>query len=315
MRASRAQVFAGVLFMAQAYLVSATHDLDFVAEHLPEVAMDNRFLTLPLDSASVLRDGSWGWGVQAGFAEIRSGSLSVGGPSAALIARYRLGSRWSLIGLGFLDTAAFSGSSAIRPLAPRFSDAIPLHLPADALLSGFSGRLRHFGTGMAASLRPQHAAYALTFGLLYDRIELRDLRARYLLLTGASAGEAGVVDYSANYPFWVPFGAISWSIRRGEWLFTPRFTAGMPLPRWGWRGRLEGPGFAVAGDTDDIGNGVHMGDAFAGFGLGVGYVPWHVSLDLGTLADQALAEPLLHKGIDRVWLLSVTWDLFDADRD
>ncbi len=63
----------------------------------------------------------------------------------------------------------------------------------------------------------------------------------------------------------------------------------------------------MSGDTDTIGRGKHMGDPFAGFGLGVTYSPWRLTMDAGALLDQALVEPRIHKGVDRAWLINFSW--------
>ena len=202
---------------------------------------------------------------------------------------------------------SFGGGADVRPLAPRFSD-IPLDLPGLASFTNFGGRMHHFGAGLAAVLRPEQGACSFAIGLLRDRLELQSFRADYQLLSGASAGTFGSIDYSATYPSWVPFAAAEWRLRTDDWLFAPRFVAGWPLPRSGWKGAIFGPGFEVVGDTSDVGRGVHIPDPFGGFGLGVGYRPWRLSVDAGALVNQALGEPLIHDGIDVVWLLSVSWD-------
>jgi len=114
-------------------------------------------------------------------------------------------------------------------------------------------------------------------------------------------------DYSANYPYWTPFATFEWRITHAAWQFSPRFTAGVPIPTWGWRGRITGPGFDVAGDTEAIGRGRHMGDSFAGFGFGITYSPWNLTLDAGASLNQILLEPRIHQGVDRAWLLNFEW--------
>jgi hypothetical protein len=59
--------------------------------------------------------------------------------------------------------------------------------------------------------------------------------------------------------------------------------------------------------TADVGNGKHFGDPSLTLGLDITYRPMHLSVDLGTLLSQAVIEPLVHKGIDSNWVLSVRW--------
>jgi hypothetical protein len=307
MRARCIAWLAGFTALTAAAGAFEADDLDFIAEHLPEAAMDNRFLTLPLWYLPLLPGDSWSWQVQSDFSSVRAGRLSLEGAGLAFGTRRALGSGWSILGLGFLDDARLSGSRERRPLAPLFLESVPLALPAEAQFSNPRGNLRHLGVGVAAAYQRTDASYRVTFGVLHDRLELDSFGADFELLDGVSAGASGTMDYSAVYPFWVGFAAVAWRLPLGDWQFEPRFSAGVPLPRRGWRGRISGPGFVLSGDTDLVGQGVHMGDAFGGFGFGVSYLPWHLSVDLGASLSQALLEPQIHKGIDSAWLLSVSF--------
>ena len=53
---------------------AAREDIEFVAEHLPEVAMDNRYATLPVWSARSAADG-WSFAAQSGFGRTSAGNL------------------------------------------------------------------------------------------------------------------------------------------------------------------------------------------------------------------------------------------------
>ena len=50
-----------------------------------------------------------------------------------------------------------------------------------------------------------------------------------------------------------------------------------------------------------------MGDGFAGIGLDILHEPSGLSVDIGTSIYQALFEGNIHKGIDKVILLNVSW--------
>ncbi|MGH3851797.1 MAG: hypothetical protein ACRDRT_19270, partial [Pseudonocardiaceae bacterium] len=64
------------------------------------------------------------------------------------------------------------------------------------------------------------------------------------------------------------------------------------------------PGFDLSGDTETAGNGKHFGDASLTVGFDLTYLPWGLTLDLGSLVSQALIEPLVHRGISRNWVVS-----------
>src|SRR3954447_10246364 len=80
----------------------AKHDIEFVAEHLPEVAMDNRYATLPVWTAmtSTPEDG-WTFAAQDSFNQASTGDLEVGGPLLSFAVSRALSSLWSVTALGF----------------------------------------------------------------------------------------------------------------------------------------------------------------------------------------------------------------------
>jgi hypothetical protein len=57
-------------------------DLEFVAEHLGEVAMDNRYAALPIWPSQ--STAAWRRTVQAGYSETRTGELELAGPDAVV---------------------------------------------------------------------------------------------------------------------------------------------------------------------------------------------------------------------------------------
>ena len=43
-------------------------------------------------------------------------------------------------------------------------------------------------------------------------------------------------------------------------------------------------------------------------GFDLTYLPWNLTLDLGTAVSQYLIEPKIHEGVDHDLLLTVRWD-------
>jgi hypothetical protein len=281
--------------------------MDFIAEHLSEVAMDNRLLTLPMWYSGEPRARALDWQIETSYQRIASGGLKLDGAGFGLGMRRVLNDRWTVGGFAVFDRSAFDGTTVARPVAPLFSESIPLDLPADALLTNLRGHLTQSGAGLAVTWRPPEKRYAITAALTYLNVQQEGYRVDYTLTSGTSAGVSGTLDYSSTFHFWIPTAGIEWLWQRGSWELAPRMQAGMPLPRYGWRGRISGPGFDIAGDTNRIGNGKHMGDAFAGLGLAVTYRPWHLTCDLGTLLSQHLIEPRIHDGVSSVWMLNLRW--------
>ena len=301
---------ATLLFHAGA-ASGATESIEFVGEHLAEIPMDNRYATLPLWAHwNNNVPPSWQLTAQSGFAQTHTGSLAADGLMLSLAAGRRMAGDWQLTGLVFLDDLNLSSGVDRRPLEVRFAHEVPLSLPAPAEFSGLSGSARNLGLGLAvrrtATFRLWHT-YQWTAGVLWQRVALRDYSFNFRILEGADAGDTGVLDYSATYSHVTPFLGIAWPREFGHWGITPHVQAAMPLPRRGVVGRITGPGYDLRGDTGSASNDKPFGDPSLTIGLDFNYRPWNVTIDLGSAVSQALLEPLIHEGVDRNWLISVSW--------
>jgi hypothetical protein len=301
---------AGVLLAAVASAsptqAIAAESFEFSAEHLPEVAMDNRFATLPLWTGDTTRAESWQLTVQGAFARTTSGGFTLDGPMVSTAAERQLNDRWSVRAFGFFDQLQFSGGNDRRPLDTQFTTT-PLVLPAEALFTDLGGTYRNMGAGVAFNLNAGHGRLGeqqWVMGALYQRVELRDYRATYRVLGGPSAGASGLVDYSGTYTHLTPFVGLAFRGHFGSWSVTPHALAAYPVPRRGVVGRITGPGFDLSGDTEKVGNGKHFGDPSLTLGLDLTYEPRGLSFDLGSFVSQALIERTLHKGADQNWVIS-----------
>ena len=56
---------------------AGAHDIEFVSEHLPEVAMDHRYAALPVWPSG--SDALWQFTAQAGYSGTRTGELELSG--------------------------------------------------------------------------------------------------------------------------------------------------------------------------------------------------------------------------------------------
>lgn len=291
-------------------------DIDYVMEHLPEAAMNNRFLSLPY-AAPLMKKGNWVFKVQPGYSSIKVDFLNLKGPMLAGSAGYSFHPRWTVRGIGFYDRFKFSGSGGNELLNPLFSENIPLDFPEYAQFSNVRGDYIHWGFGPALdwqfSAAPANRRFwILTVGALWDRLDLKNYKVGYTMTNGASVGQSGVLDHSARYDYVTPFFSLQHTRGLGpHFSVSPRFIAGAPLPKRGWIGRITGPGFDISGDTKVVGNGSHMGDGFAGLGLDILHEPSGLSVDIGTSIYQALFEGNIHKGIDKVFLVNVSWSFIN----
>src|SRR4029079_172809 len=92
-----------------------------------------------------------------------------------------------------------------------------------------------------------------------------------------------------------------------RWQLAPRLSGALPFPRRGFAGRISGPRFDLAGDSEKADHGVHVGDGYLGIGVTLEHRPSGFGIDLGATLFHFGAERVIHKGIDRPLLLSFTW--------
>jgi hypothetical protein len=303
--ARRATALALLLGAASA---SAQEDIGFVSEHLPEVAMDNRYAQLPAWNACE-KPREYCGSFDLGHASTHSQTLSIDGPMFTAALTHDIGA-WQLSALLFFDPLRLGSGLERRPLEVDFVAGVPYSLPVAAQFTHLDGSARDFGAGVSLARDatvPWVGIVSWTAGLLWQEMSLRDFRYDYLILAGPDAGSAGQIDYSADYRHLVPFAGLAWPRRGRRWGWTPHLQVAMPLPRRGMQGRISGPGFDLRGNQQDFGAGRHFGDPSVTLGFDVTYLPWHLSLDVGSAFSQYLLEPHIHEGIDRNLLLTVRW--------
>jgi hypothetical protein len=290
----------------------ATESIEFVAEHLAEIAMDNRYASLPLWNAceeQPTADRLFCFGVNAAYGRTRSGTLSIDGPMLALNASRPLGERYRLTGFVFFDQFALGSGVELRPLHTLFAD-VPLAQPVAAQFTGLDGKARDTGLGLALN-GTAHVRWLGSFewsaGLMWQQLELSDYRFDYLITEGPDIGTTGILDYSATYTHISPFLGAAWPRARDVWEFTPHVQLALPRPRRGIAGRITGPGFDLTGNTADNGTGTPFGDPSVTIGFNVTYRPWNFTVDLGSTITQALIEPRIHEGVQHNLLLTAHW--------
>jgi hypothetical protein len=302
----------------------SAESIEFVTEHFPEIAMDNRNASLPLwntcedeisdeprrdDNEDGEEDDEFCIGVDVGYQRTRSGTFSIDGPLLAISAVRPFGEKYHVAAFVFFDDFALKGGSAQRPLDITFANP-PLVLPADARYDGLDGDARDVGLGIAINGNAHWRwlpSFQWSVGLMWQRLRLTEYSFAYEVTEGRDAGSTGTLDYSATYSHFSPFVGAAWPRLHGDWRFTPHIQIAMPLPRRGVQGRITGPGFDLSGDAADNGAGKHFGDPSASIGFNVTYDPWQLTLDLGSTIAQALIEPRIHEGVGDNWLLSAHW--------
>jgi hypothetical protein len=291
---------------------SAKESIEFVAEHVAEIAMDNRFASLPLWNACSQEqraDRTYCFGINASYARTDSGTLTLDGPMFSLSAARPLGEHHRWVGFVFFDDFSLSGGEEHRPLDTLFVDA-PLTQPAEAVFTGLNGRARDVGLGLALK-GTAHWNWLpwceWSAGLMWQQFKLTDYRFDYLITEGPDAGTAGTIDFSATYTHIAPILGAAWPRARGSWQLVPHVQLAVPLPRRGIEGRITGPGFDLSGNSGDNGTGTPFGDPSVTIGLNVTYQPWNFTVDIGSTITQALIEPKIHEGVQQNVLLTAHW--------
>lgn len=290
---------------------SAKESIEFVAEHLPEIAMDNRYASLPLWSScdeGAGADDRFCFGMNAGYAETHSGTLTFDGPMFALSASRPLNAKYRLTAFAFYDSFSLTSGVEHRPLDTLFVD-VPLTQPAEAEFTGLDGTAHDTGLGVTLNGSADWRWlpwFEWSAGVLWQQMKLSDYRFDYRITEGPDAGTAGIVDFSATYTHIAPIFAAAWPRARGVWRYTPHVQVVVPLPRRGIQGHITGPGFDLSGNSADNGS-TPFGDPSVTIGFNVTYQPWHVTVDLGSTITQALVEPLIHEGVQHNLMVTGFW--------
>jgi hypothetical protein len=302
-----ARLIIAATAMSAAFAVEAKEDLEFVQEHLPEVAMDNRYGTLPVWSSTAATDRPFGVSIQTAFSSTGAGNLRMSGPMFAIGAHRRVNERWSVGALAFYDPLRLSCKREQRDLQTLFAPDTPITRPVAAEFSGLEGSAIDLGVGVSVAWRSDAGflgEHRWIGGVLWQQLELKDYRFDYRIVSGPQSGITGTIDFDAQYAHIVPFAGLELPRDFGRWTTNAHALVAYPLPRRGIVGHITGPKFDIRGDTAEAGNGKHFGDPSVTFGYTVTYEPAHVSFDVGLLLTQGVLESWIHRGIERNILLS-----------
>ena len=306
----RLYLYAATLASLALQPCHAEHDLAYVAEHLPEAAMDNRFGTLPVWAGSFQDHDPTSVTVQAAGSATRVGTLSLEGPLLSAGARREFGRHWQAGIFGFYDRLSFDSGREYRPLQTLFAPQTPIARPVDALFTGLDGWASNVGAGFYAARSSDTrrlGQHRWVVGALAQRVELGDYRFDYSVVAGPQSGTSGQIDFDGRYGYVTPFAGLELPRDFGHWSVALHGLFAFPLTIQGVKGHITGPGFDYAGDTAAAGAGKHFGNASLTLGLTFTYRPARLSVDVGTLLSQQLLEPVVHEGIERNLVLSFFW--------
>src|SRR3954466_14775879 len=97
----RFEVLFAICLVAPAVPAATPEDIGFVSEHLPEIAMDNRYAQLPLWSSCGAEHGYCPT-LNVAYASTPSQTLSIDGPMFSVGVTHDAG-HWSITGFAFYD--------------------------------------------------------------------------------------------------------------------------------------------------------------------------------------------------------------------
>jgi hypothetical protein len=169
-----------IALAARAGAAATPEDIGFVSEHLPEIAMDNRYAQLPLWTSCGVEHG-YCPSLNVGYASTHSQTLSIDGPMFSLGLTHDVG-EWSITGFAFYDPLSLRSGTERRPLDVDFVSGVPYQLPVPAEFSGLNGSADDTGFGIAlrrdASV-PWLGQFTWTAGLLWQQMSLSNYRYDY----------------------------------------------------------------------------------------------------------------------------------------
>jgi hypothetical protein len=290
-----------------AFPALAKEDIEFVQEHLPEVAMDNRYATLPVWHGGANGADDKRFVAQGAYSFTNASALQIRGPLLSIGSHWNLRHAWQLTLFGFYDTLQLAATRETRDLQTLFAPSTPIDRPVAAEFTNLDGTMTDIGAGVSfarAFDSRWFGEHRWLGGALWQRVTLDDCRFDYRLTAGPQSGLAGTIDFDATYVHVAPFIGFEQPRDHGRWATSLHVLAVYPLPRRGIVGHITGPGFDIRGDTAKAGSGKHFGDPSLTVGYALIYKPAHLSIDLGTLVSQVLLEPYVHRGIDRDLVLS-----------
>ncbi|NQD37772.1 hypothetical protein HPT27_12110 [Permianibacter sp. IMCC34836] len=281
----------------------AAETIDFVAEHLLEVPMDTRYLALPqrpfLGQAPETR-------LQLGYAHLQADTLANSVPMLAIQRFQPLSDDTALLFSGFYDQYNFSGNTVRGELDPYYVESGPFPERFMVDITDVSGDGAHYGVSVAYSKR-LYSYFHGQVGVTLERMKIRSFEVAFTTVD-LPTNFSGNVDYAATYDVVAPFLSFDWEPREvlDGWLHSGRIILVWPQPHKGFVGRISGPDFDLAGDTDQAGNGKHIPDAFLGFSYSVEHQASGWRFDIGALLHTYLLEPTAHKDVGSPIFITVT---------
>ena len=283
-------------------------DIDYIAEHLAETALDVGYFAIPWPTEALAPD-RWQAGLTVGWSEASDDAFDFRGGAFGVQA-FRPVSARIVLGIGgFYDSFEVGGGSGELALRPGFVPDVPLDLPEFAQFSNPRGTFRHYGlVGQWFYELGQHPerGWSILAGLAADHLELDGYRFDTYCWV-ALMPEPSFLDHSSQATYFTPFVGVQRRFPLTQnWALAAHMVFGEPGSVGDIDGRITGPGFDLS-SQDPGGTPGDIGDNFLSLGVSLRHRPSGIEVDIGSTLSYPLFESETRPGIHRALLLLVTW--------
>ncbi len=283
--------------------------LDGTAEHLIEVPMDFRYLSLP--SATGHKDNPWL--VQSGAAHISGHLLHNNVIFSGIGRNWALDDHWSINTSIFYDHLSFGTRSGSGVADMRFANIAEFPGGQAVTVNGGSGSGKHFGF-FAALAYSLDSGYAWQAGFVAEKMSVDNFRVDFASQKLLQPIQ-GNINYAASYNALSPYFSLAFPRHAlvGNWSGQWEVLITNPLPRKGFQGTITGTNtvtgeqFSQTGNTEAIGRGTHIPDPYVGVKYMLDYQPWGIRIDIGASVYSYLGEPKGHAGVDHPIYVNAEW--------
>jgi len=256
----------------------AGESIEYVAEHLLEVPMDTRALSLPLVPANVDHSHA---AVEVGYGSFDAGKLNNSVPMLGAQYFVPLTSRWGILGGAFYDGYHFSGQSgkAVGGVLVVNAPNMPDKFLLDINHVGGSGK--YTGASVAITYTPP-GLWRWQLGYMRADMDIKKLEVNFTT-TDLTNNFSGSFDYASHYSInTLLLGFDMTPLALGEnFTYSPHMIIIKNSPRVGFQGRFSGPGFDYSGNTASNGHGAHIPDNYMGVGVNFAQQSSGIQIDLG----------------------------------
>lgn len=283
--------------------VFAEETIEFYAEHLLEVPMDARYLSMPLTpSTQHDKQGQ----LQLGYAKFDAGKMQNSIPMVGISYFAPINNHWGLMFSGFYDRYQFSGSrgNAKGGVLTVNAAEVPDEFSID--LHRVDGTGTHQGEAITMAYTPDEGLH-WQLGIAKTQLDIHHFTVEFTTQDLPENFE-GSFEYAGKYNITSVFLSVEMQPRvlTDQFTYRPHLVIVRNSPRVGFKGRFTSDTFDYQGDTNSAGHGNHIPDSYLGIGVMFTHKASGIGVDLGATLYNYLVEPNAHSGIETPLLLNIS---------